>query len=174
MDVTTWPEAVTWPQDPGAYLLDLRLAGNPATKLRAQVTSGNAYTPAATRRAEAEWQRLIRRALPRGFGVDDTHQWAVRMVFYAQDHRHRDWDNYAKLICDAGTGLVWQDDYQVTYAEVAVIRAHPEPQSLLRVLRREPLALQPRPKPTPRRSPAVDRLTVIRAARAARSYRVGP
>ena len=43
-----------------------------------------------------------------------------------------DWDNVAKLVCDAGNGVLWKDDSQVVQATIAKRYGH-APQVTLRV-----------------------------------------
>ena len=90
------------------------IEGDPPTKRRARFNSktGIVYTPRETREA----QELI------GWAVKSSHQglmpdadsaFGVRVLFYAKGFVKKDIDNMAKVVLDACTGIVWQDDKQV-------------------------------------------------------------
>ncbi len=42
----------------------------------------------------------------------------IDITFYFPDKRRRDWDNFNKIIHDAGTGIIWLDDSQIQDAHV--------------------------------------------------------
>lgn len=42
----------------------------------------------------------------------------VNICLYFPDNRRRDWDNWHKAICDAMTGVLWEDDSQIIEAHV--------------------------------------------------------
>jgi len=42
-----------------------------------------------------------------------TGELEVNMKLYFKDKRKRDIDNFNKLILDAGTGILWEDDSQI-------------------------------------------------------------
>lgn len=82
--------------------------GEPASKARARVVKGHAYTPAKTAAAQ--------RSLADRFGglVFDGNV-AVACVFHRGNRQRIDIDNLVKLVLDAATQAgVWQDDSQVT------------------------------------------------------------
>jgi Holliday junction resolvase RusA-like endonuclease len=56
-------------------------------------------------------------ALPRGWHKGATY--ALGVIAYVPDLRRRDVDNLLKSVMDAGNGIVWADDSQVTIATVA-------------------------------------------------------
>ena len=56
---------------------------------------------------KSQWKSLI---LEKDLQVDVT--------YYFKDKRRRDWDNFNKLWMDAGTGIIWVDDKQVSDAAV--------------------------------------------------------
>lgn len=42
----------------------------------------------------------------------------IEIHLYFNDHRKRDWDNYNKIVCDSGNGIIWQDDKQIKVGTV--------------------------------------------------------
>ena len=107
--------------------LELRFTvpGPPVPKARARVVSrGNgqmahAFTPAKTQvygrhvallAREARWKRGA---------------WPTTMLYGIEINVHRsaargDWDNFAKAICDACNGVLWEDDAQVREGHVVL------------------------------------------------------
>lgn len=74
--------------------------------------NGSVYTPKQTRQAEDAigWQI---KAAHRALMLDDRSVFGVRVVYCSRTHQRRDIDNMTKLLFDACTGVVWQDDSQV-------------------------------------------------------------
>ena len=59
---------------------------------------------------------------------------AVTMRFYLKSEKSRgDFDNLAKLVCDAGNMVLWQDDRQIVEAHVYVVRGDPGPRTEIEV-----------------------------------------
>lgn len=83
--------------------------GEPASKARARVVRGHAYTPAKTAAAQAALAWQLNRLTP------FTGNVAVACVFHRGNRQRIDVDNLVKLVLDAATqARVWQDDSQVT------------------------------------------------------------
>lgn len=45
----------------------------------------------------------------------------IDLKFVFKDKRRRDWDNYAKVLCDAMNGIVYVDDSQIKKATVEML-----------------------------------------------------
>jgi len=56
-----------------------------------------------------------------------TEPFEIDLTFYFKDKRIRDWDNYNKLVCDAGTDIIWKDDTLISDAHVhkRIDKEHP-------------------------------------------------
>lgn len=90
-------------------------SGNPASKARARIVRGHAYTPDKTRVAQASLAHRLR-----GVPTFNSNV-AVSCVFHRSNRQRIDVDNLVKLVMDAATqASVWKDDSQVT-ALVAVL-----------------------------------------------------
>lgn len=127
------------------------IPGEPKGKARARVTrQGHAYTPAATKSAEA-WVRqciMEQARWPRIEGPLRVEITAVQPIPYSWSRKKRaaaeagellptgrpDWDNVAKLVCDAANHLLWVDDAQIVQASIAKVYGR-DPQVILRVAR---------------------------------------
>ena len=95
--------------------------GPPVSKARARVTRWGSYTPPKTREAT----ELVKKYLA---DVVDTRPWpisdgrkenrpdiGVSCKFYMRLKGHgADLDNLLKLVLDAGNGIAWVDDRQIT------------------------------------------------------------
>jgi len=105
----------------------------PVAKARPRFTrTGIAYTPKETKDAENYIAVLARREM-RAKKLGPT-EGAVGMGIYVVLQRPKgckkkyptsrpDWDNYAKLVCDALNGIAYKDDSQVVKAEVLLLWA---------------------------------------------------
>lgn len=98
------------------------LDGLPPTKARPRVgKGGHVYKPDAG--AELATALQLRRAVP------EPLQGNVCIVatFYLPNRNRRDFDNLIKHLCDAGNGILWADDSQVTGAAqiIELDRARP-------------------------------------------------
>lgn len=94
--------------------------GDPASKARARVVRGRAYTPRATQVAQEALAWRLR-------GIESfTGNVAVACVFHRSNRQRIDVDNLLKLVLDAATqARVWEDDSQVT-AVLAVLEHDPD------------------------------------------------
>lgn len=122
------------------------LDGEPPSKSRPRFArSGKAYKTDEDTQAEARTGWLLRRS----FRQPLTGNLALGAVFFRPDRRRIDVDNMLKHVCDAGNGIAWADDAQITalYA-VAELDAE-DPRTLLVVTRhRSSLVREPQsPKP---------------------------
>lgn len=88
--------------------------GDPIPKGRPRVVHGHTYTDARTVAAE---KRVRAAFLAGGFKPIRTPV-RVELRFYRATARRCDWDNLAKLVCDALNGAAWDDDDQIVSAEV--------------------------------------------------------
>lgn len=90
--------------------------GEPATKARARVTfqhgKPRAYTPEATRRAEAQMRAAFVAAVGR-VAPSGTHGFGVEAAFYLHSGIRRDVDNMLKIVLDGLNKIAWADDHQV-------------------------------------------------------------
>jgi Holliday junction resolvase RusA-like endonuclease len=88
----------------------------------------------------ARYRRLLAErmamALPRGWDGGATY--ALGVIAYVPDLRRRDVDNLLKSVMDAGNGIVWADDSQVTIATVARRLSRENPGIEIAIRRTEP------------------------------------
>lgn len=93
----------------------------PVAKGRPRIGKWGAFTPAKTRKAEAELKRLARHLMnANGLSVL-TCPLTVEMAFIVSKPKkpskeypsRSDLDNYGKLLCDALNEVVWEDDSQI-------------------------------------------------------------
>jgi Holliday junction resolvase RusA-like endonuclease len=110
----------------------LTLSGSPASKTRPRFSKdGRTYKTAEDQQAEARTGWQLRRA----FRQPWTGNLALGCVFFRPDRQRIDVDNLVKHVCDAGNGIAWADDAQIT-ALYAVAEVDPEyPRTLLVVAR---------------------------------------
>lgn len=92
--------------------------GHPVPKAR--VTVRGTFTPKATRHYEAHAKTFARMAA--GTTWDRSRRYAVSLRCCFADRRHRDLDNVAKAVTDAGNGIMYDDDSQID--ELHVYREH--------------------------------------------------
>lgn len=95
--------------------------GRPIPAARPRVTGKGTYTPRTTRVAEsavAAYARTQWRLPPTPKGT----RWSVRIIASFPDHRRADVDNLAKTVMDGMTGIVYEDDDQVTELHVTRVQ----------------------------------------------------
>jgi Holliday junction resolvase RusA-like endonuclease len=87
--------------------------GAPWSKSRPKFSrrGGRAYTPQADVDAEARTRQLLQALFPEG---PLTGNVSLACLFYRPNRQRIDVDNMLKHICDAATGVVWDDDSQCT------------------------------------------------------------
>lgn len=93
------------------------------------------YTPKRTRDYLQRVGWAAREALGRmSWRRDRTYD--VRVMFYMQDNKRRDVDNMVKSICDGATGILWDDDSQITGKQAwkAVGRHRPRAEVRVRMI----------------------------------------
>lgn len=134
------------PADSTVNMFTLHIPHEPQVKQRPRVTRrGFAYTPGETISAE----RLVQ-AMWRGAGCPrlPDEPLVIRLQFgFVRPKSHfnskgelnstglkskipgprKDWDNLAKLICDALNGKAWKDDSQFVFVSVSKIETQGEP-----------------------------------------------
>lgn len=108
------------PQD----VVVLTFSGDPASKTRPRFTKeGRAYKTAEDEQAEActAWQ------LRRAFRQPLAGNLALGAVFFRASRQRIDVDNLLKHVCDAGNGIAWADDAQITavYGVAELDAEHP-------------------------------------------------
>jgi Holliday junction resolvase RusA-like endonuclease len=87
--------------------------GPPVPKGRPRMTrAGHAYTPART----VAYEKLVRVCATGAMGGRDPIEGRVDVAIdlFMPDRRRADIDNLAKGILDAGNGVLWRDDSQIT------------------------------------------------------------
>ena len=96
-------------------VIHLIAQGDPLSKNRPRFAlnkGGTVYTPKETKEAEEAIAWQIKANSPTLF-CDKETLFGVRLIFYQATYQRRDIDNMVKLVLDACTGIVWQDDNQV-------------------------------------------------------------
>ena len=87
------------------------VTGPPVAKARARKGPVGFYTPEKTKDAELLVQAaFLEKYRPE---VDATSLFKVACRFYTRGRNRMDGDNLEKLIWDALTGVVWEDDSQI-------------------------------------------------------------
>jgi Holliday junction resolvase RusA-like endonuclease len=104
----------------------LTIPGNPVSKGRPRVGRGWVHTPKRTRDAE-EWIRFWARKA----GIRKPLRGPIHLdvAFYRADKRRADGDNLLKLLQDAGNGIMWGDDAQITSMSVRKLLDHENPRT---------------------------------------------
>lgn len=88
------------------------LVGEPHSKARPRFSKdGHAYKDPADAEAEQATRWRLRQFFRRG---PLTGNVALGCVFFRSTRREIDGDNMLKHVCDAGNGILWLDDSQVT------------------------------------------------------------
>ena len=115
----------------------LTIEGEPVGKARARVVDGHSYTPAKTKAAEQNIAWLFLSQYP-GQEVDAESSFELNCNFYVSDYKNGrkrkfDLDNGVKLVMDALTGIVWQDDNQVNTLLAHRIRVKSLPMTKIQI-----------------------------------------
>ncbi len=110
-------------------LLKLAMPGDPLPAPRPRFGQGQAYNkkPYQIYRQALAWNlRAAFQATPRLTLNGGT--FGIKVAFYRRTRQRTDVDNLLKTCLDAGTGILWEDDSQVTevFAQVHVDRADPQ------------------------------------------------
>ncbi|MFI0827197.1 RusA family crossover junction endodeoxyribonuclease [Streptomyces roseolus] len=120
---------------PAAQRADVRafvMAGEPMPKARHRIgANGRAYKASADSDAENKTGWALRKHFPRPW----TGNLALGCVFFRPDRRRMDTDNLIKHVCDAGNGIGWVDDAQITAVYGVVELDVNEPRTLVVVAR---------------------------------------
>lgn len=90
------------------------IPGDPRPKGRPRSGKGFVYTPKETVLAEHTVKAHARRAKVKPLAGPV----AIELRFYRSTRRRCDWDNLAKLVCDALNGIAWRDDDQIEDARI--------------------------------------------------------
>ncbi|MGW6391124.1 RusA family crossover junction endodeoxyribonuclease [Streptomyces sp. NPDC055103] len=109
----------------------LVLDGPPPAKARPRFAEGRTYKTEADTAAE---QRTAWKLRP-VFRQPWTGNLAIGAVFFRPDRQRIDTDNLLKHICDAGNGIAWVDDAQITAAYGVVELDVEHPRTILVVAR---------------------------------------
>lgn len=110
-------------------LCDCTIPGDPIPKGRPrQGKGGHTYTPQRTIDAEEAVAWALRAAYS---GKPTRELLTVTLAFRCATKRRTDIDNLAKLVLDAGNGVVWVDDQQVGRLIVDVARGVSDPSTVV-------------------------------------------
>jgi Holliday junction resolvase RusA-like endonuclease len=103
------------------YEVRFVLEGRPVPKERPRMArNGHVYTPTKTKDAESAVAEAYAKASIATHGkiVKMVGDVEIRMGFMMPDRRRSDWDNLAKLVCDALNGVAYDDDTQIVNAQI--------------------------------------------------------
>lgn len=95
----------------GGWPLAFVLPGKPHAKMRPRKGKGGRMYQAEEDRDAERATKARLRALEIEPLVGNV---CIMVTLYMPDRRIRDFDNMVKHICDAGNGILWRDDSQVT------------------------------------------------------------
>ena len=112
----------------GEQIIGTVIVGEPVPKGRPRFNhkTGNVYTPTITRKAEAAVRERLERVRPVRPVPFDVVLW---LTFHCSSSRPSDADNLAKLVQDAGIGVIWADDDQIVELHVRRFRKAVKPRS---------------------------------------------
>lgn len=120
-------------------MLTVTIPGEPIAQGRPRFRRGPkfvvAYDPAKSRNWKAEARAVMAAAIPSGGALPfpdgplyvsieavftcPKSAWKKRVPTPREAHAKRpDWENVAKAVCDAGTGVWWREDSQIALAHV--------------------------------------------------------
>ena len=103
----------------------ITLRGNPISTQHAYGQTGRRRymtTKAKDLKEDYQWQAKSQWKKPPLKG-----ELALNIILYFKDDRRRDWDNWHKLSCDALSGIVWEDDSQITEAHIFMEKSKENP-----------------------------------------------
>lgn len=112
---------------PPAWRYTLTIPGPPATKVRHRSRKGGQTYKEPEDVASEQRTATFLHQLRAAHGGPLTGNVALGAVFYRPDMQWIDSDNMVKHVCDAGNGVLWLDDSQIT-AQCGVVEydpAHP-------------------------------------------------
>jgi Holliday junction resolvase RusA-like endonuclease len=118
------------PKHPARVLiLDLTILGEPVPKARVHWKGRRAYTSTKVLHAEMDIEMQAR------LKVKNPARGAILLDvdFFMGNARKVDWDNLAKLVCDALNGIAWHDDSQIVLAMAGKHVDRERPRTELRV-----------------------------------------
>lgn len=97
-------------------IIEFFVSGNPVPKQSYRAVKGGGYTDPRVK----DWQHTVAEcAAIEMMGKDMlTCSISIRLQFFLNDKRRKDWDNLAKGVMDGLNGIVYKDDSQVTTAYV--------------------------------------------------------
>lgn len=90
----------------------IQIPGPPVPKGRPRVTRFGTHTPSRTREYEARVRLAMEQAVAQCDWPTDR-EYRVRIAVY-RERRQGDTANFAASVCDAGNGVVWDDDRQIS------------------------------------------------------------
>lgn len=99
------------------------MLGPPHSKTRPRFAEGRTYKTAEDETAEQQTAWWLRRI----FTTPLTGNLALGAIFYRPNRQEIDTDNLIKHVCDAGNGIAWVDDAQITavYGRIELDADHP-------------------------------------------------
>ncbi|MFC8884428.1 RusA family crossover junction endodeoxyribonuclease [Streptomyces cinereoruber] len=99
------------------------IPGSPHAKERPRAGEGRVHKSARDKDAEARTGWLLRPAFRKPWAGN----LAIGAVFFRPTRQHVDTDNLLKHVCDAGNGIAWFDDAQITgqYGVLELDAVHP-------------------------------------------------
>lgn len=120
---------------PSIGRIPLTLSGNPAPKVRHRYRIAGrgrkAFVQSYADPDDAAMERATAAALRRVFPAPMTGNVAVAMVLYRATRQPIDGDNMLKHVGDAGNGVAWVDDSQITGISVVVELSADYPRSVI-------------------------------------------
>jgi Holliday junction resolvase RusA-like endonuclease len=115
-------------------VFELEVQGEPVPKARARARRGQrAFTPARTRQATDQLTWEIVGALERSPALTFKGPLRLELEFDRASRRRCDLDNLAKLVMDAGIGVLWDDDSQIVELELAKREDRRRPRTVIRL-----------------------------------------
>ncbi|RPK58132.1 Endodeoxyribonuclease RusA [Streptomyces sp. ADI96-15] len=126
----------------------LVMGGDPASKARPRFGNGRTYKTEADTAAETKTGWTLRRHFRQPWGGN----LALGCVFFRPDRQRIDVDNMVKHIADAGNGIAWVDDAQITAVYGVAELDVEDPRTLIVVVRhvssldRSDVGKTPRPR----------------------------